>query len=611
MANTDFRHDKQILDTALPYVTNRTPTDETPAFASGSTNVMTSFKKYAERRPGFPLHTADNFVSLLGAGAQIVRWFDWQRWDGSFYIIICVLQGSNSYVYKQKIGTDATFVQILTSASTEPFDFVVSHNFLFMMNGTTKKKYDGTTVTDWGYPGPTSAPTTANAAAGNVPAASALGHTYVAAYGTSATGYITDISPESDPITTANRQWDVTVPRCTNTNCDEVHFYRTEDGGGVWRELSNSPMANPGAGSATIRDNDSDEDLKDTQAPLVGVNAEPVIGFDPTFFAGRIWWFKDDTLYSTGFEEVTNGFRPESAPTDNRRQFGKPIKALGKAGPYLLILSVDVVWRISGDNLATFTLEGSIDGYGTENRGSVVYDKEICYWFDTLGTVIASNGLAPADIGIPIHPDFENVNHSTVTLAVFKSGVRNWLCLAHTVAGSLYVYDLNMTRWMPPWPHASLESVGMGRTAAGTRKLFISRSGLPCVMGPTAYLDFGSASYTANAVTWPQTIAANNNPMINGQLYYVGLETNANEPSAVTVLFDTIPGSGSPVDLTANKKDPHNRATGGGIVDKWYWTKAERPARRVSVNIAWPSANSQFILYSIDPAYRLGPGGVS
>lgn len=304
MSNPDFKHTQRILDTALPYITNRTPTDPTPAYAAGS-NVMTSFKRYAERRPGFPAYTSDNFVSLLGAGAKVVRWFDWQKWDGKFFIIIAVLQGSNSYVYKQEIGADANFVQILTSATTEPFDFVVSHNYLFMMNGTTKKKYDGTTVTDWGYAGPASAPTTSNAGAGNVPAA--IGHTYVCAYGTSGTGYLTDISPASAAIVTPNRQWDVTIARCTNTNCDEVHFYRTEDGGGVWRELSNSPMANPGAGSATLRDNDSDDSLKSTQAPLVGVNAEPTIGFDPIFFAGRIWWIKNDTLYYTGFEEVKIG----------------------------------------------------------------------------------------------------------------------------------------------------------------------------------------------------------------------------------------------------------------------------------------------------------------
>jgi hypothetical protein len=268
--NDQFNHNR-IENTALPYISNASITEARPHLVDNSTNTYGSIRGWLERRPGFSTYTADTF----GVNTKLLRWFTWQRWNSSFYVMLSVVDAVavTSKVYKQKVGTDATFVLIHTdSTSAEPFDYVESNNFVFFGNGTDMKKYDGTTVTNWGITPPVSVPTTANAGAGNVPAT--IGHKYIYSYGVSATGYVSDVSDPSLVITTPSRQWTVTGAKCPDTQCDKIHIYRTEDGGSVYLELSNSPIANPGGATWSITDNDADASLQQSSpAPFPGVNA--------------------------------------------------------------------------------------------------------------------------------------------------------------------------------------------------------------------------------------------------------------------------------------------------------------------------------------------------
>lgn len=138
-----YRH---LRNTALPFITATAPTSTEPNFVAGS-NILTSYKGYVERRPGFGTGWESAPTTFAGT---IKRVFTWRRWGGQFYIMLCAVSTSQSIVYKLNLGVDASFASIFTSASTEPFDFVVSNNFCFFGNGTDMRKYDGTTVTNWG-----------------------------------------------------------------------------------------------------------------------------------------------------------------------------------------------------------------------------------------------------------------------------------------------------------------------------------------------------------------------------------------------------------------------------------------------------------------------------
>lgn len=138
-----YRH---VRNTALPYVTASAPTSTNPQYVDGL-NVLTSYKGYVERRPGFATGFESTPTTFAGT---IQRVFGWRRWGSTFFLMLNEITPTASNVYKLAIGSDASFVQIFSSASTNIFDFVVSNNFCFFGNGVDMKKFDGTTVTNWG-----------------------------------------------------------------------------------------------------------------------------------------------------------------------------------------------------------------------------------------------------------------------------------------------------------------------------------------------------------------------------------------------------------------------------------------------------------------------------
>lgn len=138
-----YRH---VRNTALPYVTASAPTSTNPQYVDGL-NVLTSYKGYVERRPGFATGFESTPTQFAGT---IQRVFGWRRWGSTFFLMLNEITPTASNVYKLAIGSDASFVQIFSSASTNIFDFVVSNNFCFFGNGVDMKKFDGTTVTNWG-----------------------------------------------------------------------------------------------------------------------------------------------------------------------------------------------------------------------------------------------------------------------------------------------------------------------------------------------------------------------------------------------------------------------------------------------------------------------------
>ena len=142
-ATLQYRH---IRNTALPYVTASAPTSTNPQYVNGS-NILTSYKGYLERRPGFDTGFESTPTKFAGT---IERVFGWRLWGSTFFLMLNEITPTASKVYKLAVGTDSSFQLIWTSTSTNIFDFVVSNNFCFFGNGVDMKKFDGTAVWNWG-----------------------------------------------------------------------------------------------------------------------------------------------------------------------------------------------------------------------------------------------------------------------------------------------------------------------------------------------------------------------------------------------------------------------------------------------------------------------------
>lgn len=603
---------RYFKNTALPYITNSSLVDEQPCYVAGA-DVVTGIDGTLRRRPGFPVYTADDF----GANNTIVRYFSWQRWDGAYYVMANVTDSSanSSKVYKQKVGTDAAFVLLTTSAAnTSPFFFVVGHNYVFYGNGTDMKKYDGTTVTSWGVTVITTAPTLSNTGAGNVPGA--IGHTYVFSGGNNTSGYITDISNPSTSTNAASRTWDVSGSRYTDTYIDKIHVYRTEDGGSIWRELSNSPIANPGAGSWTITDNDADTSLKTTLAPLAGINGAPTASYPcEQLYASRIFTWKDDTLYWSTLEEATNNLMPEEGfGANNKRRFGRQITRVAVAGNVLLIYTVSGIFTLTGYSLTTLQWGQLSRKYGLRGPHALASDGKVCAWLDVNNQVRATDGnsITEPDISLPIRPDLTSIVHASASMAIYTVGKRNFIMLADGGAGKIRVYDLDAKMWMPPWA-ISNTTIGLVETAAGTWSLLIgsaisgATTAKPLKLDETGavFQDAGS-SFAPFVVTSLIPIAPPDNPADVGPLFYIGTErSNDAAIGNVRFLLDDDPTQGTftsiaAATITTNPVTAPRRSFKTYLIEEWWATQLNTTAKRVSVRFDWASANSAAVLYSFD-----------
>ncbi len=607
-----FRHNR-FENVALAYITNISPTDVRPHWALGSNNVLTGIDGVAMRRPGTLLDPADAMQFLT---ADIKRYFYWAKASTDVYYFVSVVSAGTSSVYKLRTASESTYVLIhLDSTSSEPFDYVVSHNFVFFSNGTDSKKYDGTTVTNWGIVGPVSAPTASALGGGNIPAH--IGHQYAYTYGISTRGYQSDLSPLSAVFVTDDNSATITGAKCLDAQCDEVHVFRTEDGGATLYELSNSPIANPGGSTWSMTDNDADEDLNfSSPAPLRYVNAPAPAMFQPTLFAGRIWGFLGDRVYRSTLEENNTSVPEEcfniSPSTPSAYRFGRTVTAIGVAGDYLLVYTQRGIFKIGGDSLATFfrsTLSKNLGAFYRQNLGDFQGDL---VWLDTSNTLRITDGetVGKPDLTQPIRLDISQIDHSKAQVLVHDDGLHSWIILMDGSAGLVYVFDVDTKQWMPPWIWPGISAMGSCDATSSRSFIQLARYGRSLQLNAVVSYDMDPYASGSGSSADQQTFGAElrlsltplnaDNPTGINDLNYVSIERNAHEPIDVAVVMDDDPFQTIYTSIVHNAEDPDLRIPGKNIVEKWYWNNAISPGQRLSVKIVWPNEATEFKMYTLD-----------
>ena len=611
----DLAH-RVITNTALPYDVVGNPTDTESALVGGL-NVLTSRRGYIERRPGSTAFES----SVTTFTSPIRRLFIWRRWAGSYFVMANVVSGSQSIVYKFEIGTDSSFVSLFTSNSAVAFDFIVSNNHVFFGNGTDMRKWDATTLTTWGITAPATANTVATSGTG-ITATS--GFRYVFCYGNSTTAHVSSPSPLSASTGSfTNKQVDLAGARSTLAQVDRVHIYRTTDGGGgTLFEVTGSPIANPGAGNWNFADTTVDSDLSSTTAPPIGFNDPPTAGNGFVWFANRIWWFVDNRVYYTGWEEINNGMEEESVPsgvTGNFWAFASEVNGLGLVPGGLLVKTAGDIHFILGDTRDTFRRKLFISGMGVRNNRAIAQIGRVVAWLDVGDTVQMTDGLTIREVSAPITTDLEGITHSSASLVSHTDGIRNWLILADGGNTRLRVLDIDTQQWIPPWQllnNRSVDAMVSGETAEGVRSLIFSVNHTGSntkvyQLTPTAYTDYASSAesgtFAAHAITSLFDLVPSAQPGRLGELEYVGYERNSVAETTVGTLLDDDPTTQAFINIaSANIIDAHNgkRAQGTDIVERWAYVRTPS-GRRIAIRWDWAAATTNFRLYSIDLAFKL------
>lgn len=139
---------RTVRAAAVPYAPSQNPISESISLNAGNDLIAVidplsnQGEGWFERRPGWNSAFETSPTTFAAAPSRL---FEWRKWAGAFYVIANVITGGNSLVYKYRVGLDTAFVLLYTSSgSTEPFDFVVSNNYLYFSDGSVNLKWDGT-----------------------------------------------------------------------------------------------------------------------------------------------------------------------------------------------------------------------------------------------------------------------------------------------------------------------------------------------------------------------------------------------------------------------------------------------------------------------------------
>jgi hypothetical protein len=556
-----------IEDTAVPYKSYADITSNQANFVAGQ-NILTTSQQLMERRPGF----SDKMETTLTTFTALAREFRWSKFDGtSFYSMVNDISGGLSKVYKLQIGVDTSYSLLFTSASSSPFDFAASSNTLFYGNGTEMRRWTGTgTDTTWGIVRPL-APVSVSTTGTGI-SSFAGGWYYRITYWDSVAGHessASDLSPCTGNV--ANKTIQIPVVASANTRVTNIRVYRTTDGGSttpsLMQEITGSPFANS---TATVTDTTADTSLSTRVAPGTTSNDPPTPSSMLITYGARIWTAKNGTVYFSANEENSNGVNEESFPSGiagNNYLWPRLVRSLRPMPDGIAVFMSGQIGKVEGDrrdNFRRYTLmqkRGAISHTATTELGGSVG------WLDTASQV----WLDGEEIGFDIRRDLVGINHAKAYMAVHISGRNHWLLLLDGANGKIYTYDLDSKQWMTPWlVTANSSCLNTGETSDGTIALAIALASTKVYkQNNSSYNDAGTPYAASGTLNLLQNHPEGNAEW-NGVLDSIAVETDSHINSAVSVLMDDDPATGTYQTITGNVQDPPKRVQGTNLVKKLY-----------------------------------------
>jgi hypothetical protein len=592
---------KGTANCALPYISNSTVVDTSKHFISGSQNILTGLRQWAERRPGFSGVVYAGFTNL-------VRDFVWERWVGTtphsglFVRMFCDIQNNKAVVLKQVLGIDPIPVVLWTSSSAEPFDFVVSNNTCYFGNGTDMKKYDSSTLSNWGILAPAQAPVITLNAGSTWNVYTGLAYCYT--YFNSVTQHESSPSPTALTIGPWQRaSVSIVLPASTDPQVTNIRVYRTPDGGSqdpaLMQEISNSPFPNS---NATRIDTTPDTSLSIRVAPEFLRNDPPPASKGFVFYGGRIWGFVNNTTYYSGFEEIANGVPEESWPSGldgNFYPFDKEVQAHAPLTDGIAVFTAPRIYKIEGDSLDTFRRYTLLEKRGTRSRTAVTSLGGSVAWLDTSNTVWISD---IGEISVPIRPDLQAINPATCYIAMHISGIYHWLVVLDGEGGKLYVYDLDTSQWMPPWTVGQSSALFSGEIGVGSIQLELALGKTTLAkLVPGSYLD-NTSPYAPIIKTNLYRLTPDANPSFKGVHAWSEIKTDNQVPTQVSQMTDDDPTTAGYRDITANGEPSPDIVQGSAMLTT-RWTAYDQTAQMMSMQFQWTTVNQNFHLYQMDESF--------
>jgi hypothetical protein len=366
-------------------------------------------------------------------------------------------------------------------------------NTLYFCDGTDAdlKKWDQTTVSNWGIAKPVTAPTLSFTAGSLSPTS---GYTYCLVYKNSSTGHISTASPRSastGPLTSKNIVVHYTAS--TDPQVDKIDIYRNYDGGAIFffcAEVANA--------TSTFTDSTPDSGLNnDLVAPLTGNDPPPTGMSIALFHQGRVWGVVGNKVYFGSGPDVTNGVPEESWFLPNVFTFPGQVTALASTSVGLIVFTTADAYIITGSSLSDFQHGLWQKNFGVMSQNCIAQDGDTIFVFTSHGQLFQiSGGLE--EIGQPIRVKLQAMTPGNVYIALHRSGEDEGLFVSDGVA-NIYRYSIAFGSWSPvAQPVSGVRCIQSIETTTSTWTLVAGRtagSGRILARTPGTFLDDGS-TYT-------------------------------------------------------------------------------------------------------------------
>lgn len=448
------------------------------------------------------------------------------------------------------------------------------------------------------------------------------GQTFTSIYGhessmsalSSSTGVFTDLAVQTNVLSSPDLQ------------VNGINLYRTTDGGDADPQAMRLVASLPNT-DASYTDTTLDIFLGSQTGPALYVNdpPQPLNGF--VWSNGRIWGKTGANTWFTGNEEITNGI-PAECMSDaiNGNFYSWPSEVGGMA---VTSNGVDIgldeqFWQISGDTLSTFRKSKLLQGGGTRYPINIMSVGDNVYWIDT-----SLQGWSSSDgeFGEPIRPDLSALNLSQAFIGFHKSKLFNWIYVLDAVRSILYIYNLDLSQWNPPWMFSEgITAITSGEVAEGSIQLIAAfDSGHVLYLDPDSRVDDGNQ--------YGETLKSNLFAVVPGRgttarnaaevrtVFQFDMEVNkvpidgndfaARSPDYFGCLVDDDPEQSVQddyFDLSANIRDPQYQDQ---TIQKkyiaakcWGVDQAVPKARRVAFFAQWNRSASPMKVFTFDVGYK-------
>lgn len=552
------------------------------AFIGGS-NIEISNNFTLIRRPGYP-----NFCSsTFGVSEWPLNFYTLRKLDGTIKPLVDTQQKVYSF-------TPSTLTAILTKGTTAQTQFETVGNTLFLCNGTDVKKWDGTTLSNWGI-------VASSTQIGITPIAGSLtvlrGYQYVYTFRNSSTGTESSASPVSASTNaTTSKNFTLSAAGSTDPQVDKVRIYRTLDGGFSFFFVTE--IAN--ATTWTFTDSNPDINLNEQiQAPINGQNNPPPATItNCCFYGDRMWVSSGNKLYFGIGGDSLVGVPEESFPPGNAMTMPGNITALWPTNQGLLVFCSDSITVIrGGTQTLTYFPKIWLPDTGILSQNCLASDGETIYLYTT-NRQLVTIGASSDDIGFAVQDILQGTfNPATVYMTAHRQGTDSGLFMSDGSANVMY-YSLRNQAWSTmATVVGGVGAIGSIETTTATYTLCAGRpTGSGTILGRnlSSFVDGTNSTYTCSVTIGSITLVQPATPLY--PLNRIWLDRMpVGSDAVVSILMNDIGSSAFSTIPNPSPGPPELNAPGllgTGIITK-YWDVAllakPRMARHIQIKIAFPA----------------------